>query len=297
MEPIKGVVKAEQLVVTDKLKNIITPLGKEEFQQLHDNIVEEGCREPLIVWEKKGKYILVDGHNRYQICTRHNIPFQVVTRKFKDQDEVISWMINNQLGRRNLNKDQISYYRGLKYENMKRGRGGYGNVLSKGQNEPLTATILARHFKTSESTIKRDAKFARGLDRIGNSNQKLKMDILSGFVKVKKSDVILFADVENRLTRSIRNEADLCNRAKILRNELLSDLENKLQEEKEQKIREAQQKLQQMEPVFSNWQDRVQKVKGRILSSINRAIEDRDAKALDQLKQHIYRLELLLQED
>jgi hypothetical protein len=120
---------------------------------------------------------------------------------------------------------------------------------------------------------------------------------LTGQVKVKKSDIILFADAQRHLTRNIRNEADLHNRVKKLRVELLSDIEFKLKEDKDKRIKEAQRKLREMEPVFSDWQDSVQKVKGRILSAVNRAIESRDVKALDQLKQLVVKLELLLQED
>jgi N6-adenosine-specific RNA methylase IME4 len=44
----------------------------------------------------------VDGHNRYSICQKHNIPFQVQEKVFADKKVVILWMIDNQLGRRNI---------------------------------------------------------------------------------------------------------------------------------------------------------------------------------------------------
>ena len=287
--------KVEKITISKKLKAIITPLSKEEFQQLRNNIIQEGCREPLIVWEKDGKLILVDGHNRHVICTKNHIPFKVQKKKFRNTDEATSWMINNQLGRRNLNKDQMSYYRGLKYESFKKKRGGYGNVKSKGRNEATTSKLLAEEFKISESTIKRDAKFARGLNFIGKLNSKLKDDILSGSVKAKKSDVILFADTDSMTIKNIRNEADLSNKAKILRNELLSDIEYKLRKQNEEIVGQGpRRELQAKEPIFSDWQGRVQKVKGRIVSAINHAIESRDIEAIDHLKDLIVKLETLL---
>jgi N6-adenosine-specific RNA methylase IME4 len=47
--------------------------------------------------------VLVDGHNRYDICTRNELSFQTIERAFKNRSEVIEWIITNQFGRRNLN--------------------------------------------------------------------------------------------------------------------------------------------------------------------------------------------------
>ena len=46
--------------------------------------------------------ILVDGHNRYKICTSHNVPFQTAQKDFADRNDALRWIILNQFGRRNL---------------------------------------------------------------------------------------------------------------------------------------------------------------------------------------------------
>ena len=81
-------------------KNLIQPLADDEFKQLEDNLIKEGWRsnERIIVWNDT----IVDGHNRYSICQKNNIQFKTQERQFKDKNEVILWMIDNQLGRRNL---------------------------------------------------------------------------------------------------------------------------------------------------------------------------------------------------
>lgn len=43
----------------------IPPLSVEEREQLEANIAAHGCRDPLTVWNG----VLLDGHNRYEICT------------------------------------------------------------------------------------------------------------------------------------------------------------------------------------------------------------------------------------
>ena len=82
------------------MKSLIPPLEKEEYNQLKSSIKKEGCRDALILWEG----IIIDGHNRYEICSNENIKFKTINKKFKDKNEATIWMIDNQLGRRNISK-------------------------------------------------------------------------------------------------------------------------------------------------------------------------------------------------
>jgi N6-adenosine-specific RNA methylase IME4 len=70
-------------------------------------------------------------------------------------------MLNNQMGRRNLNTDQLSIIRGKLYNLYKSSHGG--DRKSKGKFFPLknTAEEMADKFKVSDRTIKNDAKFVR----------------------------------------------------------------------------------------------------------------------------------------
>lgn len=84
--------------INPKFKALIPPLSQEEYSQLEKNILDDGCRDPLVVWNGT----LVDGHNRYEICTRHSIRFKTVEKSFKTADDAEIWIIRNQFGRRNL---------------------------------------------------------------------------------------------------------------------------------------------------------------------------------------------------
>ena len=46
--------------------------------------------------------VLVDGHNRYEICTRLGIGFETVRMEFDSRDEARVWIANNALGKRNM---------------------------------------------------------------------------------------------------------------------------------------------------------------------------------------------------
>ncbi|MCH8874973.1 ParB N-terminal domain-containing protein [candidate division KSB1 bacterium] len=95
------------ILVDAEFQNLIPTLTQEEFSQLKENILSEGVRDPLVCW-RNGALTLLDGHNRYRICTENNIHFNVVERDFENREEAKTWIIKNQFGRRNLNKYQRS---------------------------------------------------------------------------------------------------------------------------------------------------------------------------------------------
>lgn len=90
------------LTIDPEFKNLIPPLTSEEYAGLEESILAEGCRDSLIAWHG----ILVDGHNRYEICEKYGLPFNVTETDFESRDAVKLWMMKNQLARRNLNDFQ-----------------------------------------------------------------------------------------------------------------------------------------------------------------------------------------------
>ena len=84
--------------VDKEFASLIPPLTPDEYSQLEKNLLAEGCRDRLVVWGD----ILIDGHNRLHICTKHKIPYDVVSLTFADRDEAMKYIILNQFGRRNL---------------------------------------------------------------------------------------------------------------------------------------------------------------------------------------------------
>lgn len=93
--------------IDKEFESLIPPLSAEEFQQLEENCLRDGIRDALIVWEQDGNDILIDGHNRFRIVGKHpTIQFNIKRMQFADRKAVRSWIILNQLGRRNLDKWQ-----------------------------------------------------------------------------------------------------------------------------------------------------------------------------------------------
>lgn len=90
--------------INEELKGIIPPLTEDEFRQLEENILNEGIRDSICVWNGW----IVDGHNRYEIAQRHGLEYITKSLEFDDIDGAKLWMIDNQKGRRNL-ADFVKY--------------------------------------------------------------------------------------------------------------------------------------------------------------------------------------------
>ena len=94
------------VVVNEELKAYIDPLSGEEYEALERSILAEGCRDALVLWGE----LLVDGHNRYEICQKHGLPFQTLqSQRFQSMEDVHLWMIDQHLGRRSVS----DYQRGV----------------------------------------------------------------------------------------------------------------------------------------------------------------------------------------
>ena len=181
--------------INPKFKSLIPPLSQEEYSQLEANILSDGCRDPLVAWNG----FLVDGHNRYQICSNHNIEFEAVEYEFESEEEVIDWIIDNQLGRRNLDPTQASILRGKQYNRLKKGHGG--DRKSSGQNVHLkTADDLAAKHGVDEKTIRRDGQFAEAVEAL-----EIEQDVFTREIDAPKRDII---EAAKPVVEAVKSGAD-----------------------------------------------------------------------------------------
>ena len=170
-----------KITVDPEFKSNIPPLSDEEFAQLEKNILADGCRDPLVLWGQ----LLVDGHNRYAICTKHGLPFDTVQKEFASRDEALDWTDANQLGRRNLTPDQRSIIRGRRYNRTKKTMTESGSMKGKASAEVAqaptnTAATIAKAHGVSERTIKSDGKRAEAIDKLARTAPEQAKAVLDG---------------------------------------------------------------------------------------------------------------------
>lgn len=90
--------------VNDDFKKLIPALSAEEYRQLETNCIEEGIRDAILTWND----FIIDGHNRYEIATKHGLQYKTESKEFESETDAKVWMIKNQFGRRNLSNYQRS---------------------------------------------------------------------------------------------------------------------------------------------------------------------------------------------
>jgi hypothetical protein len=87
-----------ELKIDSEFRDLIPPLSPEELGNLEQSLLSEGCRDAILTWND----FIIDGHNRYGLCTKLGIPFRTEARQFESRNDVCIWMIQNQFARRNL---------------------------------------------------------------------------------------------------------------------------------------------------------------------------------------------------
>jgi hypothetical protein len=182
--------KPTEITIDREFRDLIPAMSDDERKQLEANIVEHGgAREPLVVWLRGDyDYVLLDGHNRYEICTRLGLPFECeqLTTQIADREAAMDWIDRNQLGRRNLSKQDYKLLLGRRYNRAKKTMAEAG--ASKGQNAPSserTSAKLAKEHGVDEKTVRRAGKFQEAAAKLG-----IEGEIASGKLKASEAVVV-----------------------------------------------------------------------------------------------------------
>lgn len=192
-----------ELKIDPEFEALIPPLSADEFNQLRENILNDGeIISPIIAWNG----LIIDGHNRWRIHQENpEIPFTTYEIALMDRFAVKEWIIKNQLGRRNITNEQRLRLIGQMQENRKKAVGEhkgnqYSEKMERGQNEPIpirTAEAIAKEVGVSESTVKRAEKFSKGIDAIQDVSPEAAQKILNGGSGVTKAEVMRVPEMDD----------------------------------------------------------------------------------------------------
>ena len=228
----------EKFGIDPELNEVLPELSEEDYTALEKSLLSDGYKgAPIMVWGD----VIVDGHNRYEICNKHHIPYEVKKIDFENKEEAIRWMVRQQLGRRNLSPIQrisISekyrpFYEKEAKANQSRAGKEYGNggtklmanlpqALDTGKKErnPTTDKKLADMANVSEKTYRMGTKI------LNSGNEKLIEQTLKGKKTINKA--------YNELKVSQKKESD---------EKKVHDNKSELQDLKENKRKEVAQKV------------------------------------------------------
>ena len=209
----------KDLIIDEEFRALIRPLTSEEYRLLEENILRDGCREPLIIW----KDTILDGHNRYKICKRWDLPFKTTELQVSCREEAMSWICANQLGRRNLSEEMRRYLIGKRYEMEKQiqrnnnrpiwepikkpdgtelsaqelyGAGGHLKHYTVRMKNP-TAERIGSEYHISHGTVEKYGRYSRAVDTISDVSPELAPQILNGTLKVSQDNLIALSRLDN----------------------------------------------------------------------------------------------------
>ena len=167
------------VVIDPEFASLIHAPSADELRGLEADIVARGCLDAIKTWNG----LIVDGHNRFEICERLGKSYRVEALSFGTRDEAKAWMIAHQLGRRNLPENVIAYYRG-QYKALLQdiakasglpGRSGpvfmaqHSEKVQVVRHDVAQPTPLLADVSLERRTGERHAHYARAVDEVAKA--------------------------------------------------------------------------------------------------------------------------------
>jgi hypothetical protein len=195
------------LHVDPEFASLCPELTEDEQSYLRQSLLQDGCLNPILYWDHGGRWIIVDGHNRYALCLANDIPYTVESVPIKTRSEAMTWIARIQLGRRNLSEVQKQHLRGRLHLELKARTEA---VKAAAENPPAQelcdtdvthpaavqflrpVTQVAKETGVSERQVHRDTAFASALNRLAAKSPALREAALAG--EIAKKDAATLAD-------------------------------------------------------------------------------------------------------
>lgn len=192
--------KIDDLIIDNEFEELLPALTPEEFNRLEKSVVKNGMLDPIKVWEEPctGKYIIIDGHNRYKILKKNNLVcpnwniYTITETTLKTRDDVKRWMLEQQLGRRNLSEAE-------KYEIVQKFKSVFEQKAKKNQslggkgsaNLPKVDTRkeMAKATGVSEETYRKmDIVMKSDNEELKQKLRDKKVSVDAAYKEVKSAD-------------------------------------------------------------------------------------------------------------
>lgn len=197
--------------IDEELEELLPPLSKEDYQMLEQSLLQHGFMQHstrIQLWcppeeeendndAHPAKSYIIDGHNRYRICQKHNIDLPSWCFDwlcFDTKEDVKKYIYENQLARRNLTPIQkisiAEQYRSMYEKQAKENQSlGGGDKKSedyqKSVESNLTQAVDKKRNPTTDEKLSKIAgikttTYKMGAKVLKSDNEDLKKRVLSG---------------------------------------------------------------------------------------------------------------------
>lgn len=192
---------------------LIQPRPETYTDKLAEDIVDHGCTTSIKVWQN----YIIDGHLRYEICKKWEVPFHIKILSFHSENEAISYLCDQQLKRNDLTKEYQRYLLGRQFradleiairkcmeEYPDQELNSYGQVSQKYVRKyEVAEKVGVKHNLCSTTIIKYDL-YARCLDDIRSLESDVALKILRGELRVSHENIIELARLPREDIRGLK---------------------------------------------------------------------------------------------
>lgn len=197
-------VKIEDLVIDKEFEELLPVLTPDEFDKLEKSILKNGLLDPIKIWQdpKTNQWVIIDGHNRYKILKKNNISWKywcdykiLYEKELPTREDVKQWMLEQQLGRRNLSEAEryeiVQKFKNVIKQKAKENQSSGGKGLSN-LSKVNTRKEMAKVVGVSEGTYQK-------MERVMKSNnEELKQKLREKKISVDKA----YQEVNNKKKQS-----------------------------------------------------------------------------------------------
>jgi len=265
--------------IESEFKNLLPPLTPEQKEELEKDILKNGCLNPLIIWGN----ILVDGHHRYEICTKNNIPYDILEMKFKGKLEAMEWAWSNQKNRRNLNKYELAQI-ALKFKPTIEAKAKENLSLAGGDKKSKTAKSGCQksdkaitHIDTKKELAKIAGVSSDTIHKVEYIEKKAQEDIKT---QAKTGQITI-----NNAYNLTKQQLEVKKKNEVEEKEYQEQLQKeKLEEEERKKQEEIQKSFPENVVVFSNHEHEEKHIFG--ITDFNKMTGEQFDKCLDHTRKY-----------
>ena len=200
-----------ELNIDEDFRRLHIPMVEKKLKRLEQNIYQRGSTKPILVWNG----YIVDGHKRYEIYHRRNIPFRIQTLNLSSRPAVMEWLCDKNLLRLDLTEEYRKYFIGkkllLQYSLIKE---PYTDTPDNDdtdgvpQNKYLLALQIGQAFNLSFVTILKYAQYTDAIDSIYACEPTIAEQILTSRVKVSHDNAMLISHLAPEELRKLRTGFD-----------------------------------------------------------------------------------------
>ncbi len=228
------------LTIDKEFQELLPPLTPDEYGKLEQNILTYGLLDPIKVWcSPDGDNIIIDGHNRYRVIQENSLStssFRIMS-ELKTREDVKEWMMEQQLGRRNLSDVEkyeiVQRFKTLiqnkAKENNSNGGKGLSNLskvntrkelaekvgVSEGTYSKLDKVMQSDNDEVKQKLRKKEISTDKAFKIINDAPTKTKPEIRTPKIQIEEMDTRI-SEIEKEEQRLQQERENILKRRKFV---------------------------------------------------------------------------------